>query len=481
MNISKLQALFAQIDLNKDNFISKAEMQKSSYNSIFGGYFQSNERINFETFSSTINSNSSSGSEAISSTSNPTQRIVPYEEHTPILLTSVPQNPEGFKFFVPWAPNGEGLIGNDASGLDLKKSLPLLLMSDFDNNTKFPPPENLPDGFKNPKQILESGKNPGLGLTRLHEEGFTGKAVNVAIIDNPISIDHEEFKDNPPDYHEIGINKNQVSEMHGMSVTSILAGKNVGVAPDAKVQYYATNPCDINTGIKTSKYRISALKEILKNNEILPEDKKIQAVSMSWSVDEKDPDYPEFLETVKNLEAKGVLVLYCKESYPHGFMFGGLTRDPLKDPNDPNAYKLSDSVTQQIGESKFACGNKGNVLLVASSNRTLAGPAGKDNYTLYPDGGSSWQAPYIVGVYSLAKQANPNLTPDEFRKLSMETGTPMLSEHGKLEYEKQKKDNPNLTVEEFWQKTVATGAENDFLLGRIINPEKLIKEVQNKN
>jgi len=36
---------------------------------------------------------------------------------------------------------------------------------------------------------------PGLGLRALHEQGYTGRGVNVAIIDGPLLADHEEFGD----------------------------------------------------------------------------------------------------------------------------------------------------------------------------------------------------------------------------------------------------------------------------------------------
>lgn len=42
---------------------------------------------------------------------------------------------------------------------------------------------------------MESCKNPGLGIRQLHEQGFTGKGVNMAIIDQPLGM-HQEYADN---------------------------------------------------------------------------------------------------------------------------------------------------------------------------------------------------------------------------------------------------------------------------------------------
>ena len=46
------------------------------------------------------------------------------------------------------------------------------------------------------EQIMEAGKNPGLGVRSLHERGITGKGINVAIIDQNMVLDHPEFAEN---------------------------------------------------------------------------------------------------------------------------------------------------------------------------------------------------------------------------------------------------------------------------------------------
>lgn len=46
----------------------------------------------------------------------------------------------------------------------------------FDSKTKFPPRAKLPKGFS-PKQILQNGKNPGLGVHNLHSQDITGRGV----------------------------------------------------------------------------------------------------------------------------------------------------------------------------------------------------------------------------------------------------------------------------------------------------------------
>ena len=48
----------------------------------------------------------------------------------------------------------------------------------------------------NPDNVMELGKNPGLGIRKIHEEGLTGKGVNIAIIDQGLNLDHEEYNSN---------------------------------------------------------------------------------------------------------------------------------------------------------------------------------------------------------------------------------------------------------------------------------------------
>ena len=62
----------------------------------------------------------------------------------------------------------------------------------FDSQTKFPPKAKLPKNFS-AKKILKNGKNPGLGIKKLHKKGITGKGVSAAIIDQNLLTTHQEY------------------------------------------------------------------------------------------------------------------------------------------------------------------------------------------------------------------------------------------------------------------------------------------------
>ena len=42
-------------------------------------------------------------------------------------------------------------------------------------------------GF-DPAKLLEEGKNPGLGIHELHEEGIDGENVGIAVFDQPLLL-----------------------------------------------------------------------------------------------------------------------------------------------------------------------------------------------------------------------------------------------------------------------------------------------------
>ncbi|HPD01418.1 MAG TPA: peptidase S8, partial [Acetivibrio sp.] len=84
--------------------------------------------------------------------------------------------------------------GRSIKDLDLTGEYDTLLKVTFDTRTEWPSKDKLPKEF-NPQEIIEIGKDPGLGIRDLHNQGITGQGVNVAIIDQPLLLGHKEYKD----------------------------------------------------------------------------------------------------------------------------------------------------------------------------------------------------------------------------------------------------------------------------------------------
>ena len=111
-------------------------------------------------------------------------------------MTSVPvYDPDNFD---TWQMD---LRGYDLSTLDLSGSLNDLLHATFDDGTVWPPEDRMPQGFDR-QRIMELGKDPGLGVRDLHARGITGKNVGIAIIDQTLLVDHQEYADQLRLYEE---------------------------------------------------------------------------------------------------------------------------------------------------------------------------------------------------------------------------------------------------------------------------------------
>lgn len=139
-----------------------------------------------------------------------------------------------------------------------------------------------------------------------------------------------------------------VASMHGAAVTSIAVGKNVGVAPDAKVVYYSAvnvtnNPEEIEAyrtrveqvieankddpdSVKmlqdsissmvdefgrcvSNKPYVEAINKILDDNEKLPEKERVSVIFISWGFDEYASGYEDLQQAIQR--AKKTRRIYC--------------------------------------------------------------------------------------------------------------------------------------------------------------------------
>ena len=102
------------------------------------------------------------------------------------------------------------------------------------------PKENLPEGF-DVKQVIESGKNPGVNTRSMHAMGYTGQGVKVAIIDTPILTEHTGIKSSLKGYEVMNtpLAVDGAADFHGQAVADLLCGDESGVAPDSELVYFA--------------------------------------------------------------------------------------------------------------------------------------------------------------------------------------------------------------------------------------------------
>ena len=287
--------------------------------------------------------------------------------------------------------------------LDLRDHLELLRTMPFDSRTVWPESSKLPAGF-DPVQVLEQGKNPGLGVRALHRQGIDGRGVGIAIIDQPLVKNHPEYADRIVSYKAIEVS-GVPPQMHGPGVTSIAVGKSCGVAPAANLHYYAIPMWKWN---KCQPY-CDVIEKILQTNEGLKPSERIRVVSISTGMFPQWKDFPRWQATLKKAEQQGVMVLTCSTT---AINYNTLTRLFGKDPEDPNSY-LSGI---HMSGSDF--------LMVPAGNRTTASHEGSGVYTYWTESGMSWATPYLAGLAALAFQVDPTITPSKIFEWLPQTTVP---------------------------------------------------------
>jgi len=286
----------------------------------------------------------------------------------------------------------------DMSSIDLsdRPNLPATLW--YNQETIWPAQGQMPPGC-DPNVIMINAMNPGLGIRALHEQGFTGAGVSVAIIDHDLFQDHPEFAGKVVAYHDLGEHD---TSMHGPAVASLLVGSNCGTAPDAQLYYVSCSQT-----YDTNDYA-EGLDWIVEQNETLPASEKIRVVSISAAPGNSPWTYREqYLQARDRAEAAGILVLDVTR-------FASVC---WYDANDPeNVAKCTPGFP---GMEPFYTED----ILVPSSPRTTAEEVyeGDFSYQYTGRGGISWSMPYCAGVLAMGWQIHPELTKEQMVDLLFQT------------------------------------------------------------
>lgn len=292
-------------------------------------------------------------------------------------------------------------------------SIGLLATQSFDNRTRWPIKERLPDKF-DPAEWLEGGKNPGLGVIMLHEEGVTGKGISIAIFDKPINANHDEIREKityiPVSSEYANHFQHKRHHFHGINCASILCGKTVGVAPDSKLFYFAV-PDD---GNNTYNYCL-ALEELISLNHALSENEKIRIVSISDGISKNDREvFNWWTELAEKAKKRNIAIVYSSLLIEY-FTWGGCP--PYQDKNLPQNYDYSSWVKNNSKR------NFKNKIILPGDYRTVADNKDKFRYRFKPAGGFSSAIPYFVGLSALAWQVDPNLELEDIYKYIDESKT----------------------------------------------------------
>jgi len=319
-------------------------------------------------------------------------------------LTSLPSyRPESPKI---WQVD---LRSCDLSSLDVSGRLNDLLQADFDSKTTWPP--SLPSEF-DVSRIMALGRNPGLGLGAVHRQGITGAGVGLAIIDQALLVDHVEYRDRLRLYEEIHWIKGSPAQMHGPAVASIAVGKTVGVAPQADLYYIAEWHAQ-SAGAKNLEFELTpvaqAIDRLVAIDKMLPRERRIRVISISLGINPQMTGFDLVKRSIVNAERNGIYTVHVGSD-----PFLGLGRAPLSDPYRFDSYSPGHFWVRSWEARRES-------LLVPMDSRCVAAPNGNEDYMFNRAGGASWTVPWVAGLYALACQVKPEITPKEFWEAARRT------------------------------------------------------------
>ena len=367
----------------------------------------------------------------------PTASAVP-ELLPPVKIARFPQQANFREFNVYTAlpvydPNStEGwqvdLRSSNLKDLDLSQSTKDLLFADFDSKTQWPSSDKMPADFDWQK-IMETGKDPGLGIRALHEQEIDGTGVGIAIIDQTLLVDHIEYADRVRLYEEPEKrDRGRGASMHGPAVASIAVGRTVGVAPNAELYYLASPICFENNDFECLARSVRRVIEI---NQTLPASHKIRVLAIARGWASIEFGYDDIMVAVREATDAGIFVISSSLSQTHNLHFHGLGRDSLSNPNEAESYMPG----LWWQDYFFENGLPAQTVMVPMDSRTTASPTGQEDYVFYRQGGWSWSIPYLAGMYTLAVQVKPDVTPEEFWETALNTGRTIHIGHNGKDYQ----------------------------------------------
>lgn len=329
-------------------------------------------------------------------------------------------NRGGYTLEYGWSLCGQDLTKTDMTDLSTENFTKL----SFDENTKFS--KSQLDKFK-PWEILEKGKHFGLNLDKIKEAKINGSGINIAVIDCPFDIQNPEMLDENGKNKVIHYDDSAISSknrnydgFHGKTVTSLLVGTNVGIAPNCNIYYFAgsEDPTDLELS--------NVLDKIKKLNE---DGANIKAISMSGSFreDEINDKYTE------ELKKQDCAFISATNFFNIG-NFSYLNRNVLKNVDDIDTYTKGHEFSKSSVRRKKEMTDEEylkymdykeekhkNAINIPTSGRTY--PQISNGYIYCGSSSASWSIPQAAGLFALAKQLDSNISFEEFTQICATTAS----------------------------------------------------------
>lgn len=293
------------------------------------------------------------------------------------------------------------------------------------------------------RQALDRREWPeASGVAEAHRGGVRGAGTLVGVLDTGVDADHEEFSDHRINYRYVSLQPNSPywpprdvrgfdTDGHGTHVCGVIAGRSIGVAPEA--QLYVASVIESET-ILTSLTRVASGLNWLFRQFTRPDNEHLPAVvSMSLG-------FPETLPGVSDADYQGRLramrTLLRTLLQANVLPVVAIGNDGQGKYGYPGAFNDVVGVGAVDFEGKVASfSGSGNPAGEGVTKPDLMGYGVGVNSSLERDysgksvyqrlNGTSMATPYVSGVATLYRSLYPALTVDEIKDMLFQTALPL--------------------------------------------------------
>lgn len=320
----------------------------------------------------------------------------------------------------------EGLCGMDVSEFDMSDlSLENFRLLTFDSETTFS--EEQIEKF-HPDKIIEEGIGFH-GTESLYNEGINGEGTTIAMMDTCFNSSIEEYEGKIIEHKVIEKVNGQVvirdyeekdgNNHHGETTASFAAGKECGVAPNAKLILFGVKMDSWTDNKVAWEESEEAMLKHIKEETDKTEDGKFKTPDIiSISADIKSTD--EANQIKKELDEKGCTLIASKEFWKD-FRWGRISDDgKTVVPHELTEIIFDDSKEYDEKSKVMELKKNKDVAIIPCTGRTCT-KIGKNGNQEYKYNGSfcgaSFAIPQIAGLFLLGRQIDPSIKYNEFIKI----------------------------------------------------------------
>jgi len=240
---------------------------------------------------------------------------------------------------------------------------------------------------------------PKLRLPDVHMLA-TGKGVLVAVVDSTIDVNHPDLAGVIAERFDTA-GSELAPHAHGTGMAGAIASHKrlLGVAPNARL--LAIQAFGVNSGGAqgTSLAIVRGLSWAVERGA--------KVINMSFA----GPKDPILEQAIKALRDKGVVLIAAAGN-------AGPKSPPLFPGADPNVIAVS---ATDADDGVYKNANRGKYVAIAAPGVDILVPAPDGGYQLTT--GTSVAAAHVSGVVALLLERNPNLKPDDIRRILTSTAT----------------------------------------------------------